>query len=198
MTANIQNFVNRQPYAVDISADTASGTPLAGYYGAGGASNGVNVSDMQQYYAATYDFGILKAYAQYLNRKVTSQLDAGIYSNRTATQLGVRSFVAPKVEMWLSGGMGKIQGFSYAVDSAVSAAGNTGTYGVNTSRANFNGWQIGSNYLLSKRTNLYVIYGQQSTSNMEIGGITPKSAATVNSPTSYKASNYAVGIRHVF
>jgi len=199
ITANYQNFTNKQPVAVDYSADTiTTGTPIAGYYGAGGAANGVNVSDTQQYYAATYDFGILKAYAQYVNRKVVSQLDSGIYSNRSATQIGVRGNVSSKIEMWGSAGMGRVQGFQYGISSAATADGNTGLIAANTSRANFNGWQIGSNYILSKRTNLYVIYGAQSTSNMEIGGYAAKSAIVTNSPTSYKASNYALGIRHVF
>jgi predicted porin len=200
LTANYQTFVNKQALAVNISTEAfVSGQPIAGYYGAGGASNGVNVSDVQQYYAGTYDFGILKAYAQYINRKVTSQLDSGVYSSRTATQLGVRSSITPKVEAWLSGGVGKVQGMSSSLNPAGSGTpGDTGFYSGNTSKASFNGWQVGSNYILSKRTNLYVIYGQQSTSNMDIGAYVAKSDAAVNSPTSYKSSNYALGIRHVF
>jgi predicted porin len=199
LTANYQTFVNKQPVLVDISAGTfVSGAPAAGYYGAGGASSGSNVTDTQQYYAGTYDFGILKAYAQYVNRKVTSQLDSSIYSSRTASQIGVRSFVTPKVEAWLSGGIGKVQGFGSSVDTN-TAAGGVATYvGANTSQANFNGWQVGSNYILSKRTNLYVMYGQQSTSNMTISYQAAGTTAVANQPTSYKASNYAVGIRHVF
>jgi predicted porin len=51
--------------------------------------------------------------------------------------------------------------------------------------SNFTGWQVGSNYILSKRTNLYAIYGASQTSS--------------NSTTaSASGSQYAVGLRHTF
>jgi predicted porin len=52
-----------------------------------------------------------------------------------------------------------------------------------------NGWQLGSNYYLSKRTNLYAIYGQQVISN-----------STTYSGVTYSGSgnNYAIGVRHTF
>jgi predicted porin len=56
--------------------------------------------------------------------------------------------------------------------------------------ANFGGFQLGSNYWLSKRTNLYAIYGQQRTSN--------QSWTQNGNPTSYNANNYALGLRHTF
>jgi len=200
ITANYQSFVNRTAgVSFDISANTIlTGAPAAGYYGAGGAAFGTNVTDNQQYFAGTYDFGILKAYAQYVSRKVISQLDSSVYSQRTATQIGVRGFVSPKVETSLSGGIGKVQGFGYSAYDTVANAGGT-ALGTNTSRASFNGWQIGSNYWLSKRTNLYTIYGMQSTSNMTINyQAAGSSTAVANQPTSYKASNYAIGVRHTF
>ena len=91
-----------------------------------------------------------------------------------------------------------MQGFGYSADTNTAAGGVATIIGANTSQANFNGWQVGSNYILSKRTNLYVMYGQQSTSNMAISYQAAGTTAVVNQPTSYKASNYAVGIRHVF
>jgi predicted porin len=55
--------------------------------------------------------------------------------------------------------------------------------------ANFNGWQIGSNYWFSKRTNIYAIYGQTNVSNgTTAAGIT--ASANLN--------NYALGMRHTF
>jgi predicted porin len=193
ITANIQQFNNKQPLTMDLSAGTVlAGAPAYGYYGAGGAASGSNVKDTQQYYAATYDFGILKAYAQYVNRKAVSQLDSGTYSQRSATQIGIRTSLTPNIQSWLSGGIGRVSGMTNAFENG----------GVmiqqNTSTANFNGWQVGTNYLLSKRTNLYAIYGQQSTNNMSIGYSAANAAVVGTSPTSYKASNMALGVRHTF
>jgi predicted porin len=73
---------------------------------------------------------------------------------------------------------------------------NTGA-GANT--AKFNGWQLGSDYNLSKRTNLYAIYGQTATSNAVTGAYAATSNPSATSqPTSYNASSYAVGVRHTF
>jgi predicted porin len=128
---------------------TAAGTPGYVAFGEGQASAlGNNTKDNQFYAAATYDFGILKAYAQYLNRKVSSQLDSGYFLKRTGQQLGVKSYITPTIEAWAQAGMGKYTAFA--------VPGPT----VNNPAANLTSWQIGSNYWLSKRTNLYAIYGQ--------------------------------------
>ena len=133
--------------------------------------NAVNVQDNQFYAGATYDFGILKAYAQYVNRNATSTLSTNYYLKRSAEQIGIRSFITPTVEAWASGGLGRYTAM-----------------GSNSPTANFNGWQLGSNYYLSKRTNLYAIYGQHLTST----------AATSTTTTSTGLSNYAIGVRHTF
>jgi predicted porin len=133
-------------------------------------------SDKQTYVGGTYDFGILKAYAQWVGRKVQNDVasPAGQQANRTAQQLGVRSFITPTVEAWGSIGNGKFTG-------PVATAGNPAS-------VSFLGWQLGSNYYLSKRTNLYAIYGQtQSTSG---SANTAGSGATSN--------QYTVGVRHTF
>ena len=130
-----------------------------------------NSTDNQTYVSATYDFGILKAYAGYINRKVTATADTGYYLKRQAEQIGVRSYITPTIEGWASAGLGRYTAF-----------------GNNTPTANFNGWQLGSNYYLSKRTNLYAIYGETLTSNSAAGTVT----------TSGGYSNYAVGMRHTF
>jgi predicted porin len=137
----------------------------------GTSSNGVDIQDNQFLAGATYDFGILKAYAQYVNRKATSTITPNYYAKRTAEQIGVRSFITPKIEAWASGSLGRYT-----------------AYGVNQPTANMNAWQLGSNYYLSKRTNLYAIYGQQI--------ISTSSAGTISGSAS--ASNYAVGVRHTF
>lgn len=135
-----------------------------------------NTTDNQLYAGATYDFGILKAYANYINRKATSSLNSNEYAKRTAQQIGVRSYITPTVEAWASAGNGKFSAF-----------------GASQPSVNFNAWQLGSNYWLSKRTNLYAIYGQTLTSSAS-------TTAALNAAAGggAKASQYAVGVRHTF
>jgi hypothetical protein len=47
-------------------------------------AQGNNVQDNQFYAGATYDFGILKAYAQYVSRKATATADTSYYVKRSA------------------------------------------------------------------------------------------------------------------
>ena len=133
------------------------------------ASGGVNTQDNQTYAAVTYDFGILKAYAQYINRKATDSLNTGYYAQRKAEQIGVRGFFTPTIEGWASAGLGK-----------------TTAFGQGQPTANFTGYQVGSNYWLSKRTNAYAIFGSTQTSS-----VAPSTAAV-------SGNGYAVGIRHTF
>jgi len=169
VTANYQALNSRQ------SANTTGVTapPAAPATGSpaiwSNATGGLNVRDNQMYFAGTYDFGILKAYAQYINRKATSQITSNDYVSRTAQQIGVRSYITPVIEAWASAGMGRYDSF-----------------GVTAPTVNFTAYQLGSNYYLSKRTNLYAIYGstQQSSAN--------------TAQTSLGANNYAVGVRHTF
>jgi predicted porin len=179
VTASMMQLNAKQAY--NLSTLTANSTEAAtaaaaniNIFGAGQASSlGSNVKDNQYYVGATYDFGILKAYAQYINRKVTAQQDTGFYAKRTGQQIGVRSYITPTIEAWAQGGLGK-----------------TTTFGSNNPAANLTSWQVGSNYWLSKRTNLYAIYGQVGTSNVSIINNT--------NPSSFNASNYAIGLRHTF
>ena len=96
-------------------------------------------------------------------------------ASRTGQQIGIRSFITPKVEAWASAGNGR-----------VSANANT-TYTVTSTNptVNFTAYQLGSNYWLSKRTNLYAIFGSNHTSS---------SSTTL----SEGATQYAVGVRHTF
>jgi predicted porin len=125
-----------------------------------------DTTDKQTLVGAVYDFGILKAYAQWVGRKVN--VVAGEQINRNAQQLGVRANITPQIETWASIGNGRIK-------SSVNAA-----------TANFTGYQLGANYILSKRTNMYGIFGSTVTSNTSasVGG--------------YGANQYAVGVRHTF
>ena len=173
ITASMQQLNAKQAYNLNGAAPSIAGYNI-NLFGAGQASSlGSNVKDNQYYVGATYDFGILKAYAQYLSRKVTAQQDTGYYAKRTGEQIGVRSFITPTIEAWAQGGLGKETAF-----------------GSSNPAANMTSWQIGSNYYLSKRTNLYAIYGQVGSSNVSIVNNT--------NPSSFNASNYAVGVRHTF
>jgi len=170
VTAAYQSFNNQ----------TLGGGVFAPGYNGAGITPGVNTHDNQQYYAATYDFGIVKAFAQYVNRKVTNYTNPNNYVARSAQQVGVRAPITPTIQVWASAGTGSI-----------NAGGNALT------PSKFNGWQLGSDYMLSKRTNLYAIYGQTATSNntMATAYGTNTAGSTQNS---YNASSYAVGVRHTF
>jgi predicted porin len=132
-------------------------------------TNCTNIKDNQAYVAATYNFGILTAYANYINRKATSQQNSNVYVSRTAQEIGVRGNVTKVVEAYASLGNGRYQ-----------------AYGANQPTANFVGYQVGANYLLSKRTTAYAIYGQSGTSS-----------ATNNNLTG-NVNNYGMGVRHTF
>jgi predicted porin len=187
VTANYQNMTDKSGYTVNNTTGVYSaGAPTMGGYG-GANATGTNDKDNQQYYAATYDFGILKAYVQYVNRKVSDVNNPNNYVARTAQQIGLRSFITPTVETWASTGTGKM------TVSTASAGSNSfvgGQSSIGSNAANFGGFQLGSNYWLSKRTNLYAIYGQQRTSNQNY-------TAGAN-PISYNSNDYAVGVRHTF
>jgi len=187
VTANYQTFTQLSPYneAINNGAFTTGGAQQNGAGGA--AAPGQNAVDRQQYYAATYDFGILKAYAQFIRRTTSDATNSGNFIGRTAQQIGVRSFITPTIESWASTGTGRL---------TVGSAGNTALVVVpagasGSAAAAFGGFQLGTNYWLSKRTNLYAIYGQQRTSNQVYG-------AAQQGPTAYNSNDYAVGVRHTF
>ena len=175
-----QSFKTQYSTGVYTSASTYNlgsvGATSGQLIGAGAAFPATQTSDKQTLAGATYDFGILKAYAQWVGRKVqndyntsTTTSNAGEQLNRNAQQIGVRSYITPTIESWASVGTGKVK---------ATAGGSS---------ANFFGYQLGSNYYLSKRTNLYAIYGQtQTTSNSVTAGV------------GAGANQYAVGVRHTF
>jgi predicted porin len=171
VTANYQQF-NQEQTALGTSVFTPG-------YNGGVTTLGVNAKDTQQYYAATYDFGILKVFAGYINRKVENNANSNNYVTRTAQQIGVTAPITKTINVFASGGTGRIN--------------NTGTNGPT---ANFTGWQLGSNYILSKRTNLYAIYGASNTANATTGAYANSATSTAN--TSWNQSSYAVGMRHTF
>ena len=147
---------------------TATGQPL-------------NIQDNQGYVGATYDFGVLKAYASWVTRKASDTQNNSYYQKRQAEQIGVRSFVTPTIEAWASAGIGTFT-----------------PMGANQNSAHFNAWQLGSNYWLSKRTNLYGIYGQYGQANSTYTQYTTTGATSGTYQTSVNANSYAVGVRHTF
>ncbi|QKM63865.1 porin [Polynucleobacter tropicus] len=192
VTANYQAFTSKNPIqdtwsyaaknysssAANISSTiTAVGAPVAWNQ----SSGGTNVQDNQGYVGATYDFGILKAYAQWATRKVSSQEISTNYVKRNAQQIGVRSFITPTIEAWASAGNGRYN-----------------AYGASSPTANFTGYQLGSNYWLSKRTNLYAIYGGFNTSTVTITNGGASGSGATNGNYSANANNYAIGVRHTF
>jgi predicted porin len=172
VTAAYQGF--KTNYTTGVATTATGVMALGGTAATGGVLTGAagsvfpaaQINDNQMLAGAVYDFGIVKAYAQYVDRKITT---GGAESlNRNGLQIGVRGNVTPKIEPWASIGNGSIKS---------SVGGQT---------ANFTGWQLGSNYILSKRTNLYAIYGQTQTSS------------TTAVTQGYGASQYALGVRHTF
>ena len=158
---------NYQALKSYTSAATVTTPTPALWAGAGG---GVNTQDNQTYLAGTYDFGIVKTYAQYIDRKVTDTLNSGYWGRRSAEQVGVRGFFTPRIEGWAQVGMGKVTAF-----------------GQGNPAANFTTYQVGSNYWFSKRTNLYAIFGSSQTS----------SVASINIP-GVSGNAYGLGIAHTF
>ena len=164
--ANIQasyaSFKSENPY--NTSQLTASTTNNVVW---GSGSQGNNIKDTQALITASYDFGILKAYAGWTDRKASSTNDSNAYIKRTAQEIGVRSFVTPAIEGWASVGNGRFTAF-----------------GTGQPTANISGYQAGANYYLSKRTNLYAIYGQNNTSSSSNGA--------------FNLNQYSIGARHTF
>jgi predicted porin len=130
------------------SVATTAGAVTA--WGAG--TQGSNVTDAQALVTASYDFGILRAYAGWTQRTLTSALNSNNFGKRTAQEIGVRGYATKTIEYWGSVGNGRYQ-----------------LYGNNNPTANITGYQLGSNYWMSKRTNLYAIYGQNNTSSTSAG-----------------------------
>jgi len=189
VSANVQQFKQTQYAGTVTNNGSANSTPNQTL---GGTSWGtaVNSTDDQMYFGAAYDFGILKAYAQYLTRKAAATYDTTQYSKRTAQQIGVRSYVTPTIETWASMGMGK-------VTNAYDVPGTGTRYATQSASANINGYQLGANYYLSKRTNLYGIFGQNGMSNVAYPLTVAGSTAASNAASSNQSA-YAVGVRHTF
>jgi hypothetical protein len=167
-------FNSSKQETITAGVFTAAALPASNSITAVANPLGTAIGIMSSYAGATYDFGILKAYAQYVNTKYTANSSSNSYVTRAAQQIGVRGNWTPKIESWASAGNGSIDaGNNAAVDTAANAT------------QKFTGYQIGTNYILSKRTNLYGIFGYTQVSNSSIA-------------TSEGGSSYGVGVRHTF
>jgi predicted porin len=174
VTANYQAFKATSASNVLTTAPTL-------FSPSGVTTAGTNAQDSGQYFAATYDFGILKAYAQYINRKLAEDVNINNYSKYTAQQIGVNSYITPTIQVFGSAALGKY----FAMPTTLSSNSYM------PSASNLHAFQLGANYWLSKRSNLYAIYGQTASSNYSA------SSATAN-PVSFNQNNYSVGVRHTF
>jgi predicted porin len=166
---------SKQETIAGSAATAAALAPASATIGVIGNALGTSVGILSNYAGATYDFGILKAYAQYVNTKTTSNLNSNVYLQRSAQQIGVRGNWTPKIESWASVGNGSYRGPN-------STTVGTTTY---SSTADFTGYQLGTNYILSKRTNVYAIFG--STQSSTNGSIAAEGG-----------SSYGLGLRHTF
>jgi len=183
-TANYQTFKAVNPYGTGDTTCTTS-TSSACTSSAGGAAvfassaqTGVNIGDTQYYLGATYDFGFVQAYLQYINRKWISMVNPAYYGTRSAQQIGVKGKVSANVDYFASIGNGSYQALQ--------------TSTANAAKQNIIGYQLGTNYYLSKRTNLYAIFGGYGASTSGSGSTN----ALANN--AYNGNNYAVGVRHTF
>jgi len=167
----------------------ATGVSNLAMTAAGVSWGGVNTDETSYYLAGTYDFGILKAYVQYINRKMAADNNPNVYTTRTGQQIGVRGYVTKTVEAWASGGTGKINNNYLATAGTLSATNSVG--------ATMTAYQLGANYWLSKRTNLYGIFGLERTGNAVYPINSNGTTATINA-VSNGINAYAVGVRHTF
>jgi predicted porin len=185
---NLANASNSAATVLDQGQGVNGGTVIVGATNNGNLFPESQIRDNQMIIATKYDFGILQAYASYVQRKINSDVAAaanpngavttasfaGQQLNRTAQAIGVRGNFTPKILGWAQIGTGKYQG-------AMAAAGLPGS-------VNFVGFQLGTDYNLSKRTNLYAIYGQTQSS----------SGTTGTAGDGAGASQYALGVKHTF
>jgi predicted porin len=131
---------------------------------------------------ANYDFGILKTYFLFSQAKVTNAAAVNLADN-TIYELGAKGNVANNIVLWASGLTGSRS------SSATAAALVTNSYTTTTAlgSADFRGYQVGAQYLLSKRSSLYTIVGKQSIKGTSFAnGINNSAAAAM------------VGINHTF
>jgi predicted porin len=189
-----QQIISSGTVSVADSSATDNGASLT--YSIGKFAAGAAISQVQnnqspttgynknQFMAAnaTYDFGIVKAYGLATQAKVTSVAGVNLATNN-AYELGVKGNVTPAIVLWGSG----LSGSRTTSASTATAVTNSYTTLSALGQADFKGWQLGAQYLLSKRSSLYTIVGSQTIAGAGASnGVTNKSSAAI------------VGINHTF
>ena len=135
-----------------------------------GVQAAVDLKQTDAFGNISYDFGVAKVALQTVSLKVTT---AGVETTkRTANQLSVTAPITKTVNAWASYGQGK-----RTLPTSTTVVGDK----------KFTGFQLGGTYGLSKRTDLYAIYGQN---------YQEKNAATLGSD--WKDVQYSVGVKHTF
>jgi predicted porin len=181
---NKVSFLNSKgavDYGLAQSFGTAADITGASYVGPATAS--ANVKQTETAVGATYDFGIVKVYANYIQTLLEGQFAAATtlsggttlpQGKRSAEEVGV---AVPYGNFLIRAkyGMGSSNMSSLAVMSPTS---------ITSSSFNFRGYQAGVDYNMSKRTNLYAIYGRAS--------------GDISATTTYSANQTAIGVRHTF
>jgi predicted porin len=121
--------------------------------------------------SAMYDFGIVIVDALYANNKISTITGAQTAKN-DVMQAGVKGKITPVITLAAQYGTGNNQGTTSA------------------NEGDRTGFQLAAIYDLSKRTNIYAIYGQQD--------LKYKTSTTVTAGTVEKISGYGLGLRHSF
>jgi predicted porin len=137
--------------------------------------NAATTQTTQQALAANYDFGVLRAFANYTTIK--TKTNGEVARDQSAFELGFRAPITKTINVF---------GSTFSGDKKTAANSATLT-ATTTGRADLSGYQLGTTYAFSKRTTAYAIYGTQ-----EVKGKDAAAAAKIES------TGYAVGLRHTF
>jgi len=144
-------------------------------------ANASNTRVTAQALSANYNFGVAQVFLLGTGTKVDTVNTGVNLSNMKQYELGVKAPLTKTISAFASIYSGNI---TSGTDTATQTTYNfTAAQG----HADISGFQLGAQYDLSKRTNLYAIYGQ--------GAIKGKSAATGDK---LETSQYALGMRHTF
>jgi predicted porin len=180
------NKVNVLGAEADYGLTQTIGT-AATFYGDGstkaaGSVASANVKQTETAVGATYDFGIAKVYANYLQTLLEGQYAAAT-TLATATTLAQGKRNAFEAGVAAPIGQFLIRA-KYGMGSSNMNAAVMSTSSITASSFNFRGYQAGVDYNMSKRTNLYAIYGRAS--------------GDLSATTTYSANQTAIGVRHTF
>ncbi len=151
-----------------VGADyTLGNLKLTATYGDQKSSTGAKAEERTQF-LGSYNFGVLKAFAGYMEREVANDPD-----KTKATYVGAIIPVNAKVNVLAN--YSNIKNVNATVDDA-------------------NAFAVGATYAFSKRTTAYAMYGQSS--NDGSAAVGASSLATTGAGQDQKAT--MVGVRHTF